>query len=331
MEKVIAVVVSHNRQALLVDCINSIRSQTRKVDEILVINNGSSDYTSVWLDQQQDIVHIYQDNVGSAGGYHTGIKWAYENGYNWIWCMDDDGYAKDDALEILLQQNEKQPVLLNCAVLNKNDKKSFVWKTGNYSSIEEVKEDIIDGIGHPFNGTLLHRNIISLVGLPLTNLFHRGEETEYFYRITQKFSVPAKTVTSSVYFHPPAKYSYKQEWDLRSSWSTYFYIRNQYCILKSKHNGITKATLAYVGFVLNFVSTLLVSQKNDTFKKLSFITGAALDGLFNNFSATPKVIKDNIENQYHHSIAAVFIQPIKKILLHLFVPSYAETTRPATV
>jgi len=331
MKKVIAVVVSHNRQNLLVECIASLRKQTRKPDEILVVNNGSSDYTSVWLDKQEDIVHLYQDNLGSAGGYHTGIKWAYENGYDWIWCMDDDGYAKEDALEILLQQNEKQPVLHNCAVLNKNDKRSFVWKTGNFSFIDEVKQDIISGIGHPFNGTLLHRNIITLVGLPYFNLYHRGEETEYFYRITMKFSIPAKTVTGSVYFHPPAKYSYSQEWDLKNSWSTYFHVRNQFSILKSKHNNLLIAFIAYNAFVASFVFTLITTQKKDKLKKLNFVTLAAIDGLINNRSQSSKSIQSKIDALYQDNISQKIFNPIKKSLLNLLVPSYTETTNHVTV
>ena len=55
MEKVIAVIVSYNRQALLAECIQALRAQTRKPDAILVVNNGSTDNTAVWLDAQQDV------------------------------------------------------------------------------------------------------------------------------------------------------------------------------------------------------------------------------------------------------------------------------------
>jgi rhamnopyranosyl-N-acetylglucosaminyl-diphospho-decaprenol beta-1,3/1,4-galactofuranosyltransferase len=331
MEKVIAVVVSHNRHHLLVDCIQSLRNQTRKPDEILVVNNGSSDYTSVWLDKQEDLVHLYQDNLGSAGGFHTGIKWAYEKGYQWIWCMDDDGYAKEDALEVLLNQNEKQPVLLNCAVLNKEDKRSFVWKTGNFSFIDEVKQDIINGIGHPFNGSLINRNIVTLVGLPNANLYHRGEEVEYFYRITKTFKIDAKTVIGSVYFHPPAKYSYTKEWNLKESWSTYFHARNQYSIMKSKYNNAMKACFAYAGFVVSFVYNVLATQKNDRLKKLNFIFNAAVDGITNDSSQNSETVKASIHSLYQNNFYQKLVNPFKKYLLNLFVPSYTETTNHVTV
>ena len=55
MEKVIAVVVTYNRQALLSECIAALRKQSRPLDSILVINNGSTDTTEEWLKQQSDV------------------------------------------------------------------------------------------------------------------------------------------------------------------------------------------------------------------------------------------------------------------------------------
>ena len=88
MEKVIAVIVTYNRQALLSDCINALRSQTRRLDSILVVNNGSTDGTEEWLLNQPDIEFITQSNVGGAGGFSTAIEQGYKKGYTWIWCMN---------------------------------------------------------------------------------------------------------------------------------------------------------------------------------------------------------------------------------------------------
>ncbi|HMW26894.1 MAG TPA: glycosyltransferase, partial [Ferruginibacter sp.] len=177
MEKVIAVVVTYNRKALLSECINALRNQTRTLDAILVVNNGSTDDTEEWLLNQKDLYFVTQKNVGSSGGFATGINWAYENNYSWIWCMDDDGYPKEDALEKLLDADDGCLRLINCAVIDKEDKKSFVWKTQQYRNLDEVDCKIIEGIGHPFNGTLLHRRIIERAGVPKPKYFLWGDET----------------------------------------------------------------------------------------------------------------------------------------------------------
>ena len=103
MEKVIAVVVTYNRLALLSECITALRNQSRPLGGILVINNGSTDGTENWLKTQKDITYFTQNNIGGAGGFSTAIQMGYQQGYEWIWCMDDDGMPKEDALENLLE------------------------------------------------------------------------------------------------------------------------------------------------------------------------------------------------------------------------------------
>ena len=294
MEKAIAVVVSYNRQKLLSECITALRNQTRKPDAILVVNNGSTDNTEQWLQQQPDVFFITQKNVGSSGGFNTGISWAYKHGYSWIWCMDDDGYPKEDALEQLLKNETHERSLLNCAVLNKDDKKTFVWKTKEYKTIDEVDVDIIPGIGHPFNGTLLHRAIVEKVGVPKTALFLWGDETEYYYRIVKQYKFPVYTVPSSVHYHPAAAFSFKKDWDYKSSWKMYFYVRNRFHVHNAKFTNKLLALLNYSFFLLAFAGIIMVYQKTDRLKKLNFMIWPMADALRNNFSATPPVILNRL-------------------------------------
>ena len=42
------------------------------------------------------------ENLGGAGGFHTGMRLALEAGYEWLWIMDDDSLAAPTALEKLL-------------------------------------------------------------------------------------------------------------------------------------------------------------------------------------------------------------------------------------
>jgi len=298
MDKVIAVVVTFNRKPLLQQCINALRNQTQKLDKILVINNGSTDNTEKWLTRQTDIDFITQSNTGSAGGFNTGIKMAYNSGYSWIWLMDDDGYPKDDALEKILKDDDKQLCLRNCAVINMDDKKSFVWKTKNYKTINEVKEKVIKNVAHPFNGTMLHRKIVEKVGLPKRSLFIFGDETEYYYRIIKKNKIPFYTVSESIHYHPATALNYRKDWNYQSTWKMYYYVRNRYYILRSKFSrNPSVALLAYVGFLIAFFAAILIFQKTNKFKKIRFITWPATDALLKNFTATPALISDRLNRK----------------------------------
>ena len=294
MEKAIAVVVSYNRQSLLSECISALRNQTRKLDAILVVNNGSTDNTEKWLLEQPDVFFVTQKNVGSSGGFNTGISWAYKHGYSWIWCMDDDGYAKEDALENLLKAETTERSLLNCAVVNKEDKKTFVWKTKEYKTIDEVDVPIIHGIGHPFNGTLLHRTIVEKVGVPRKALFLWGDETEYYYRIVKQHKIPVYTVTNSIHYHPATAFTFKQDWDYKTSWKMYFYVRNRLHVHNAKFTNKVLALVNYSFFLLAFAGVIMFYQKTDRLKKLNFMIWPMTDAVSNNFSATPALILNKL-------------------------------------
>ena len=303
MEKVIAVVVTYNRRALLSECITALRNQTRPLDAILVINNGSTDDTEKWLTKQSDLFFINQNNLGSSGGFSTGINWAYKNNFSWIWCMDDDGYPKNDALENLLDADDGSLRLMNCAVIDKEDKKSFVWKTQQYKTIDEVNCKLIEGIGHPFNGTMLHRRIVERVGVPKPKYFLWGDETEYYYRIVRRNSIPVCTVANSIHYHPSTAFSIKKDWDYGSGWKMYFYIRNRFYIHQAKFNNKALALLHYCSFIIAFAGIVMLYQKTDKLKKLSFIMWPVTDAFSKNFEATPPLILSRLKTKETFSLA----------------------------
>ncbi len=98
---IIAVVVTYNRRELLKRNIACLRLNT-PVSSIVVVNNGSTDGTGAWLDEQEDLTVIHQENVGGSGGFYRGIQYAYQAGADWVWCMDDDVFPRPDCMEYLL-------------------------------------------------------------------------------------------------------------------------------------------------------------------------------------------------------------------------------------
>jgi rhamnopyranosyl-N-acetylglucosaminyl-diphospho-decaprenol beta-1,3/1,4-galactofuranosyltransferase len=329
MEKVIAVVVTYNRQTLLAECISALRNQTRRPDAILVVNNGSTDNTEAWLKSQSDVFCVTQANVGSSGGFSTGINWAYQQGYSWIWCMDDDGYPKADALEKLLDHCEDEMVLRNCAVIDKADKKTFVWKTQHYTTIDQVDCDVIEGIGHPFNGTLLHRKIVERVGVPKPKLFLWGDETEYYYRIVKKNKIPVCTIAQSIHYHPATAFSYKQDWDYQTGWKMYFYIRNRFHIHKAKFGNQFAALVHYLCFLTAFAGIVLIYQKSNKLRKLGFILWPATDAFTQKFHADPPFILARLKARNNMPMGMVVNNYFKSVWTSLLAPFTLARTRRA--
>ena len=101
--KILAAVVTHNREKLLERCLGHLKKQTRPPDDIVVINNGSTDGTLAML-KRKKVRAVTQDNLGSAGGWRRSIDEALNAGADAVWLMDDDGYPDPRALEVLERQ-----------------------------------------------------------------------------------------------------------------------------------------------------------------------------------------------------------------------------------
>jgi len=52
-EKVLALMVTHNREHLLAECLDSLVAQDRPPDHVLVVDNASTDGTSALLEERQ--------------------------------------------------------------------------------------------------------------------------------------------------------------------------------------------------------------------------------------------------------------------------------------
>src|SRR5260370_39055866 len=94
MGSVAAVIVTFNRKHLLGKCLEAVRAQTRPCERLFIIDNASSDGTAEFLaaqgflDESPEYVRL-PVNTGSAGGFHEGMRAAYEAGFDWA-CLTGD-------------------------------------------------------------------------------------------------------------------------------------------------------------------------------------------------------------------------------------------------
>ena len=103
--RVTAVVVTHNRVALLRECLAALRAQTRRPDAVLVVDNASADGTADVVREEFPEVQLLRlaENEGATGGFHAGLEAGRAGGADWLWLLDDDSIARPDALERLLE------------------------------------------------------------------------------------------------------------------------------------------------------------------------------------------------------------------------------------
>src|SRR5690606_26904648 len=123
--RVVAVVVTWSRRDLRKLALGALRTQTRPVDDIVVIDNASSDGTAAMVAADfpdVDLVELRR-NTGGAGGFAAGLEHALAHHKpDLLWLMDDDTVPEPTALEQLLATADRcpgrrRPVLLASRVV----------------------------------------------------------------------------------------------------------------------------------------------------------------------------------------------------------------------
>lgn len=196
MKEVAIIVVTYNRLTLLKEVIESLRNQTFNSSQIIVINNGSTDNTLNWLEEQEEIITITQENLGGAGGFFTGMKYAAENGYRYCWIMDDDVICKSNALEELyntyhLKENIgfvcSKVVGIDGSPMNTPEVDTRPSKNGYPDWMKMIDYGLIKVKNATFVSVFLSTQMIFDVGLPLKEFFIWGDDTEYTQRLSSKY------------------------------------------------------------------------------------------------------------------------------------------------
>ena len=69
------VIPAYNISKLVARAIDSVLAQTHQPDEIIVVDDGSTDDTAdIIKSYGSKVIYIYQENLGLAGARNTGIK-----------------------------------------------------------------------------------------------------------------------------------------------------------------------------------------------------------------------------------------------------------------
>ena len=275
--KTIAIIVTYNRCKLLERCIINIQNQTTKVDEILVINNGSTDATGELLSKMK-IRNILQENLGSAGGWKRGLQFALENNFDAAWLMDDDGFPALDSLTNLKSVFTEEKACVSSVVIQEDNHNKFVFplpilsKKGlpkiisfprKIHTIDQYNELIgskMYPFTHLFNGALISLEAVRKVGNVNSEYYLYGDEVDYFFRLKRYGQV--LSVLNSFHFHPNVT---KRKF---SRLTMYYSIKNSLIINNLYFNKVAIRNILSIGIIL-----LRVAKRNGTKELFSLLFG----------------------------------------------------------
>ncbi|MBQ8673336.1 MAG: glycosyltransferase family 2 protein [Bacteroides sp.] len=234
--KIIAVVVTYNRLELLKRNIACLR-RNKPLSGIIVVNNGSTDGTAEWLDAEEGLTVIHQENVGGSGGFCTGIREAARLQPDWTWCMDDDVFPRADCLEQMMRHADYPHVGI-LAPRRLLEGEIFTSDFRNYNLTNPLAsmyrgklagEEITaptEVAGTAFEGLCIRREAVAQIGLPNKELFIFCDDTDYCLRAVlagyKILYVPQALMDKQKFFSNDTW----AERNRKKKWKRFYHIRN---------------------------------------------------------------------------------------------------------
>lgn len=154
-EDTLSVVVAvYNTEQYLRKCLTSIVEQNYQVDELILVDDGSTDSSGKicdeFLEKYDYIKVIHQQNKGQTAAQKAGMKQA--GGY-YISFIDSDDWVEKNYFEILMSKmlSVRADAVITDSFLLDYEKSSKIWETslrpGLYSK-EQIKEAIVPSFVH---------------------------------------------------------------------------------------------------------------------------------------------------------------------------------------
>lgn len=121
------VILNWNRLDLTKNCLESLAKQSYQDFETIVIDNGSTDGSTVWLEKQGLTLISNPKNLGFARAINQGISQALKNGCEYVVSLNNDAQPDKDWLKRLVSYMDKHPLVgfAQGASMQAEDKKRY--------------------------------------------------------------------------------------------------------------------------------------------------------------------------------------------------------------
>lgn len=176
---VASVTVVYNAAVVLSRHLQSLKSQSRKLDEIVVVDNASTDGTRGLLAKEYPDVTVLSlpENCGVGGGLAAGLEYAaLQKKHDWVWIFDQDGVPERDSLARLLggllYLNGSEATTAVLAPVCVHPETGMIchglsWRRGRLLPTSIAKDEPITFLDSVISsGSLVRRDAIEKVGLP---------------------------------------------------------------------------------------------------------------------------------------------------------------------
>ena len=308
--RICTVVVTYNRYELLKECLDSLLNQTCKND-ILLVDNASTDGTNKkivdddYLKNEQIIYKRLGQNLGGAGGFHYGVKYALENNYNYVWLMDDDAEPELNSLELIMDNLDDKKYSAYAPRTLIGTKEDSILSTFGHRGVfdyknclpafqkgiesKEYKKDFVEIEMASFVGIFIPLESVKKIGLPEKRFFIHHDDTEYSLRLVTLGKI--LMVNKSIIYHKEKRQEEKIERQFlgfkknrikfEKLWLKYFGLRNSVFIALKYGKGNKRYFLA-IKLYFNLIKDIIFYD-DKKWTRLVFASNSFFDGIRGNF------------------------------------------------
>jgi GT2 family glycosyltransferase len=270
--------MAYNAAKALHRQMEALLAQTRPLQEIIVVDNASTDGTGAMLAERYPQVTVLRmtENLGAAGAWAAGLSYAvFEKAYDWVWTFDHDSVPASNALEALLHgihtlgEAEDEVGMAATLPVDRGTGSSYrpmLWRDGFVKGSSELLQqpvwmaDLVIA-----SGCMVRREMVEEIGLPRADFFMDIFDLEYCIR-ARSMGYKIAMITGAKLTHEIGKtrkinfMGYKRSWMNQPSWREYYISRNlAYLAWRLYPNLATKISIGRY-LVVHFVQVLLFSS-----------------------------------------------------------------------
>ena len=241
--KVIVLILSYDGKALLEDAVPSYLANTYLNFEVIVVDNGSSDGTKAYVEENWPEAEVYrsEQNLGYSGGFNFGLEYAFrQRGADYVLITNNDVKADPQAVSALVKTAEKSetigfvtgkvfyfdaPELFQTAGYTEDPLTGMVQHRGQKEADrgQYAQDEPLVSSDDVF--MLVRREVYEQVGGYDTNFFIQGEQWDWQER--------GKKKGFEVYFSAGAKIWHKESMTIgrTSAFKLFYDLRNNLIVI----------------------------------------------------------------------------------------------------
>lgn len=197
MKQLLVVIVTYNAMKWIDTCIRSVLSSSLHAD-IFIVDNGSKDGTINHIKENypQAIFKQSTTNLGFGKANNIGLQYAIDNGYEYIYLLNQDAWVMKETFRTLIDIAQKYPqygILSPLQVQANMHKLDFNFAAGvlSYESCPHFLDDVLLGKLNEVYSVksvmaahwLINRECLLKVGGFSPSFPHYGEDDNYTERV----------------------------------------------------------------------------------------------------------------------------------------------------